>query len=279
MTSEWINLNTYEGVGDTNVTAAISGNLGTFQRRSEIEVIGGGDKKTVTVIQNPKPYIERVNAYDDIPVEGGTALIAVFSYYSYWWRNIYDYVEVFDNETNAKITEGVSLPASPQGRIYRFVFSSNPSSASRIDNVSVGFRRIDEAAGYSNIWSLRQEGSPKVVPLAKPAQVVSTGTEGPTTWTASTDAYWINITKPSGYFGEQVQYSVTENTGPARVGIITVSYSDGNVETIRVEQAGSGDTHINVNPTIIYLDYLIEETGTIDITANTPYVIEVNDIK
>ena len=284
--ADWIDLSATQGTGNGTFTAKASDNTTGALRKGKITYTTlGGDTASVKVVQYQKPTVQQQPPYQ-LQAAGGKTYFSVRSYATWWFRSIYDWITVTDEDGNA-VTEGQKI--SPCGfstddcpsstttgtRTFTITATENTSTLSRNDNMSIGWERLDGVTAYSSYITVFQYGAVKKSEMPKkPDTGGSTPVSGETTWTATTDADWITLTKTSGTKGESVTYEATENTtGADRVGKITITYSDGTIEIIEVTQKGTDTPHINVTPETLTIDGA-GGTSSVDIDANVCWTVE-----
>ncbi len=249
---DWITINSgSSGNGNGTVSYTVSANTPTSQRTGTLTIAG----QTFTVTQDGQscPFSISPTTIATIPSTGGSGTITLTTPSS---------TCVWTATSNASTWLTVS-PASGTGiGTVTYTVSANTSTSQRTGTLTIAGRT----------FTVTQDGVPcsySLTPTSKTfTSAAGTGSVNITTpsnctWTAASNATWITITSNSSGSGNAtVNYSVTENTGYARTGTLTIGG-----QTLTVSQTGPDcATGTSISPISKHFGY----TGGSDTVSVTP---------
>lgn len=289
--NSWMILSATEGTGNKQFTIGAEDLNSTAMREGVVTVTeDSGRKANVRAVQYGKPSIDRRQPYDDVNAAGGSASISITSY-GEWCivgvPSLPDWVTILTDEGDT-YDEGDWFPpcgyskedcpdsTSDLWRTFSVGMGQNTTTLSRSVRLKLRYERLDGNITDSDFIEIRQQGIVKDIDVPSTPTTKGETTGGETTWVATTDADWITITKRTGNRGEQVIFETLENIGDAREGIITITYSDGTVELMRVRQAEQTE-YLDINTNYIVINPQGDEV-TVTVESNICWKVENQNI-
>ena len=211
----WITLSRTSGTGNTAVTYSVTANTGA--ERTGVITIARGQTHTVKQLSVSCTYSFR-GATAAISAEAATdkkADVIVTGTSCPRWEISSDADWITLSRNSGTVSTGVTYS----------VTANTGAERTGIITINGGATHtVTQAAGTSCAYSFRDAAAALPAAAADGStEVVVTGTSCPL-WTISSEADWItNISPTSGTVTTAVTYSVTENTGAERTGVITIA--------------------------------------------------------
>jgi len=213
--ADWITLSRTSGTGNTAVTYSVTANTGA--ERTGVITIARGQTHTVKQLSVSCTYSFR-GATAAISAEAATdkkAEVIVTGTSCPRWEISSDADWITLSRNSGTVSTGVTYS----------VTANTGAERTGIITINGGATHtVTQAAGTSCAYSFRDAAAALPAAAADGStEVVVTGTSCPL-WTISSEADWItNISPTSGTVTTAVTYSVTENTGAERTGVITIA--------------------------------------------------------
>ncbi|MBA2737859.1 MAG: BACON domain-containing protein, partial [Pyrinomonadaceae bacterium] len=240
----WITVNTANGTGSGVINFTFAANIG--QARAGTITVSG---KTFTVNQASGCNYSISPTSANPPASGSTGSVNVTANTGCAWTAV-------SNAAWITVTSG--SPGSGNGTVqYSVATNTGPERPGTITIAGQTFT-VTQANGC--VYTLPSTGTTAAAIGGAGNFSVNAGVG--CTWTAVSNATWITVTSGSPGSGNgSVQYSVAANTGPDRIGTITV-----NGQTFTVTQANG--CAFSINPSSQNFTAAAAGTGSFAITAS-----------